>query len=201
MLVWTVDLVPIFSGFVFLLAPRPFTFDLWVRFISTPNLPVSVLQESLRAGCGTYKDHQTCRRYCSILHGSWTLANQDVRTVEECTECYLGSGWYGRTYSLNTKVQDSHYVSQVMLLLRASWLFLLLMVVFENVVLPRSAETCAAWKLTQSLLMRWGRIVIEYNTILDHLISIKYWNTWINKYSCKPYWQHLILLSLGNGKG
>jgi hypothetical protein len=60
----------IFSGLVFLLAPRPFTFDLGVCFISTVNLPVSVLQDSLRASCGTYKDHQTCRLYCSILRGS-----------------------------------------------------------------------------------------------------------------------------------
>ena len=60
----------IFSGFVFLLAPRPFTFDLGVRFISTSNLPVSVLQESLRACCGTYKDHQTCRLCCSNLRDS-----------------------------------------------------------------------------------------------------------------------------------
>ena len=115
----------IFSGFVSFLAPSPFVFDLGVCFISTPNLPVSVLQESLRAGCGTYKDHQTCRLYCSNLRGSWNLSSLGERTVEECTECYLGSGWYGRTYSQNTRGQGSHYVSQVVLLLRASFVILM----------------------------------------------------------------------------
>ena len=43
----------IFLGFVFLFAPRPFTFDLGALFISTLNLTVSVLQDSIRAGCGT----------------------------------------------------------------------------------------------------------------------------------------------------
>ena len=49
----------IFSDFVFLLAPRPLTFDLWARFISTLNLTVSVLQDPPWAGWDTYKDHKT----------------------------------------------------------------------------------------------------------------------------------------------
>jgi len=86
-------------GLVFLLAPSSFLFNLVVGFITVATRDVSSLQDSLRVGCCTYEDHQTCRRYCPTQHGSWTHANQDVRTVEGCTECYyLGSGWCGRTY-------------------------------------------------------------------------------------------------------